>query len=112
MLHFILKGLEQKNASRSRRRLDSTRAASDLPVQLLDLEDKCQPIQELLTVAREAPQRPPASTLNGLPCGGPCEPQSLFLLHPASVCRLLLHMLINRPRWQIWTRSALIEAGH
>lgn len=83
---------------------------SAFPVQLWDLEDKCQPIQEALIVAREAPQSPPASTFNGLPCRGPCEPQSPFFLpilpqygslrlpvlpHP-------LHMLINRPYWQIW----------
>eukprot|EP00064_Thunnus_orientalis_P019375 superscaffoldBa00004817_g19493 len=53
---------------------------SALPAQLWDPEDKRQPIQEPLIVAREAPQSPPASAFNGLPCRGPCEPQSLFFL--------------------------------
>lgn len=83
---------------------------SALPVQLWDLEDKCQPIQEPLIVARDAPQSPPASAFNGLPCRGPCEPQSPFFLPilPLYVGLHLpvpphpLHMLINRPYWQIW----------
>lgn len=80
---------------------------SALPVQLLDLGDKCQPIQEPLIVAREAPQSPPASTFNGLPCRGPCEPQSPFFLPILPQCvgprrPRPLHMLINRPHWQIW----------
>lgn len=69
-----------------------------LPLQLWDLQDKCQPIQEPLIVAREAPQRPPASGLNGLPCRGPCEPQCPFCLPiPSPHLPRPLLMLINRP---------------
>lgn len=80
------------------------------PGQLWDLQDKCQLIQEPLIVAREAPERPPASSLNGLLGTGPCEPQRPFSLPILPQCWTPapprpprpLHMLINRPLWQIW----------
>lgn len=91
-----------------------TRAAADsaLPVQLWDPEDKWQPIQEPLIVAREAPQSPPASAVQWAALRRPVwTTEPLFPPHPASVCRpppphpptlQPLHMLINRPYWQIW----------
>lgn len=79
---------------------------SALPQQLLDLGDKCQTIQEPQIVAQEAAQSPPASTLNGLPCRGPCEPRSPFsspsCLSVSAPAAPAPSTLINRPHWQIW----------
>ncbi|CAJ1059278.1 hypothetical protein D5F01_LYC16095 [Xyrichtys novacula] len=80
-----------------------------LPEQLLDLEDKRQLIQEPLIVAPESPQSPPASSLNELPCGGPCEPRRPFLL---PILPPLLHLLINSSYSRFGRGSALIEGGH
>ncbi|KAM7389307.1 hypothetical protein PAMP_023292 [Pampus punctatissimus] len=78
-------------------RFDPCSPDSALPVQLWDPEDKWQPIQERLIVAREAPQSPPAFAFNGLPCGGPCELQSLFFLPILPQCVSLRPPCTSRP---------------